>query len=178
MGYLKKYRVNFRELDLGHHRFSFEIDDRFFSWFEKSEIQQGSLTAAVELIKEERLTTLHVKLLGEVSVRCDRCLDYFMHPVEFTGTLYVKPEEDEWEEKGKEEVILVSPDQSEVDLAQYFYESIHLSLPLKRVHPDDENGNSTCDQDMLKLLEAHQREEQNETDPRWDKLKNLFVKRN
>jgi len=177
VGYLKKYRINFRELDLGNHPFSFEMDDRFFSFFEKSEIQQGTLTADVELIKEERLTTLYVRIAGEVSVMCDRCLDYFMHPVDFSGTLYVKPEEDEWEEKDKEEVILVAPDESEVDLAQYFYESIHLSLPLKRVHPDDENGNSTCDQKMLKLLEDHQQETK-QTDPRWDKLKDLFVKRN
>jgi len=177
VGKLKKYRINFRELELGKHPFSFEIDDWFFSWFEKSEIQQGNLKADVELIKEERLTTLHITIEGEVRVMCDRCLDHFMHPVDFSGTLYLKPEEDEWEEKDKEEVILVAPDDSEVDLAQYFYESIHLSLPLKRVHPNDENGNSTCDQDMLKLLEEHQRDEQ-QTDPRWDKLKELFVKRN
>jgi len=177
VGYLKKYRINFRELDLGKHLFSFEIDDRFFSWFEKSEIQQGTLKADIELIKEERMITLHIKIRGEVSVMCDRCLDNFMHPLEFNGTLYLKAEEEEWEEKDKEEVILVSPDESDVNLAQYFYESIHLSLPLKRVHPDDENGNSTCDQNMLKLLEDHQRED-HQTDPRWDKLKDLFVKRN
>lgn len=177
MGKLKKYRINFRDLEPGKHLFSFEIDEWFFSWFEKSEIQQGKLKANIELIKEERLTTLHISIEGEVSVMCDRCLDYFMHPLTFHGTLYIKPEEDEWEEKNKEEVILVGPDDSEVDMAQYFYESIHLALPLKRVHPNDKHGNSTCDQDMLKLLEEHQRDKQ-QTDPRWEKLKELFVKRN
>ncbi len=177
MGYLKKYSIQFRELDVGSHHFSFDVDDRFFSYFEKSEIQEGSLQAEVELLKEERLTTLSIGIRGEVKVMCDRCLDYFMHPIDFSGTLYLKPEEESWEEKDKTDVILVAPDESEVNLAQYFYESIHLELPLKRVHPLDENGNSTCDQEMLRILEEHQ-QKNDEIDPRWNKLKNLFVKRN
>lgn len=177
MGYLKKYKINYRELDLGQHHFSFDVDDRFFSHFEKTEITEGSLKAEVELVKEERLVTLYIDIQGEVKVMCDRCLDDFMHPVEFEGTLYIKAEEDQWEEKDREEVILVTPDESEVDLSQYFYESIHLALPLKRVHPPDENGNSTCDSEMLRLLEEHQQSD-DEIDPRWEKLKNINVKRN
>ena len=177
MGYLKKYRIHFRQLDLGRHHFQFDIEDRFFSFFEKSEIQEGTLTAQVELLKEERLTTLNVTIEGEVKVKCDRCLDYFMHPLNFSGTLYLKPEEEAWDDKDRVDVILVAADESEVQLAQYFYESILLSLPLKRVHPDDEEGNSTCDPEMLELLDQHQDEEQ-EIDPRWEKLKNIHVKRN
>jgi len=177
VGYLKKYRIHFRQLDLGRHHFQFDIEDRFFSFFEKSEIQEGTLTAQVELLKEERLTTLNVTIEGEVKVKCDRCLDYFMHPLNFSGTLYLKPEEEAWDDKDRVDVILVAADESEVQLAQYFYESILLSLPLKRVHPDDEEGNSTCDPEMLELLDQHQDEEQ-EIDPRWEKLKNIHVKRN
>jgi len=177
VGYLKKYRINFRELDLGEHHFHFDIEDRFFTFFEQSEIQEGALTARLELLKEERLTTVNVTIRGEVKVMCDRCLDYFMHPVNFSGTLYVKPEEEAWDDKDRADVILVAADESEVNLSQYFYESIHLSLPLKRVHPDDEDGNSTCDPEMLKLLDEHQ-ESENEIDPRWEKLKNINVKRN
>jgi len=177
VGYLKKYRLNFRELDLGRHLFQFDIEDRFFSYFEKSDIQEGTLKARVELLKEERLTTLNVTIRGEVKVTCDRCLDHFMHPVNFTGTLYVKPEEEAWDDKDRVDVILVAADEAEVHLAQYFYESIHLSLPIKRVHPDDEEGNSTCDPEMLELLDQHQ-DEKKEIDPRWEKLKNINVKRN
>ena len=178
MGYLKKYRINFKELGLGEHRFSFEIDERFFSHFEQSEIEEGKLQAEISLIKEERLTTIRITIVGEVKVMCDRCLDYFMHPVNFSGTLYLKPEQDVWDEKHREDVILVAADESEVHLSQYFYESIHLSLPLKRVHPDDEDGNSTCDQEMLDLIDRHERKEDDEIDPRWNKLKNINVKRN
>ncbi len=177
MGYLKKYRINFRDLDIGVHNFTFEIEDRFFANFEKSEIQQGKIDVRVVLTKEERLITLNIVMEGEVNVMCDRCLDFFMHPLYFQGTLYVRTEEEVNEEN--DEVVKVTPDQSFVSLAQYFYESIHLALPLKRTHPDDENGNSTCNREMLDLLKQHQKAENEEAiDPRWEKLKHINVKRN
>jgi uncharacterized metal-binding protein YceD (DUF177 family) len=177
VGYLKKYRINFRDLDIGYHNFTFEIENRFFTNFEKSEIQEGKIDARVGLTKEERLITMDIVIEGKVNVVCDRCLDNFMHPVYFRGTLYVKPEEEVNEEN--DEVIKITPDHSFVNLAQYFYESIHLALPLKRTHPDDENGNSTCNREMLDLLKQHQKEGNEETiDPRWEKLKHINVKRN
>lgn len=177
MGYLKKYRINFRDLETGIHNFTFEIEDRFFANFEKSEIQEGKVEARVELTKEERLITLDIVIEGEVNIMCDRCLEYFMHPVHFKGVLYVKPEEEVQEDN--DEVIKIAPDDSFVKLAQYFYESVHLALPLKRIHPDDENGQSTCNKEMLELLKQHQKEENKETiDPRWEKLKHINVKRN
>lgn len=177
MGYLKKYRINFRDLEIGTHNFTFEIEDRFFANFEKSEIQEGKLESKVELTKEERLITLDIVIEGEVNIMCDRCLEYLMYPIHYKGIIYIKPEEEVQE--NNDEVIKITPDQSFVNLAQYFYESIHLALPLKRTHPDDENGNSTCNKEMLELIKQHQKGENEETiDPRWEKLKHINVKRN
>ena len=49
-----------------------------------------------------------------------------------------------------------------------------LALPIKRVHPDDKNGKSTCDPVMLKKLEELIIDEETDTDPRWDELKKLM----
>jgi len=65
-------------------------------------------------------------------------------------------------------------DEHELDLQQHFYEYIHLALPIKRVHPDDQSGNSTCDPVMLKKLKELIVEEKYENDPRWDELKRLM----
>ena len=43
------------------------------------------------------------------------------------------------------EVLWLLPGEDEVDLSQYIYESIVLSLPYQRVHPEGE-----CDPEMLK----------------------------
>lgn len=43
----------------------------------------------------------------------------------------------------------VSPEEEDIDLTQYIYESIILSLPYRRVHPDGE-----CDPDMMARFTA------------------------
>jgi len=172
--YLSKYKINHKELELGNYQYQFSIDDKFFESFEKSEIQSGELEAKVDLTKESRVITLDISIQGTVKVQCDRCLDFFDFKIDYNGKLYVKHEGT----ADSEDVIIVLSDEPDINLAQYFYESIHLTLPLKRIHPDDEDGNSTCNQDMLDLLEQYKQEDKDKTDPRWDKLKNLFVKRN
>jgi uncharacterized metal-binding protein YceD (DUF177 family) len=57
---------------------------------------------------------------------------------------------------------------------QHCYEYILLALPIQRVHPDDKNGESTCDPGMLDKLKEHIIIEEPETDPRWDELKKLM----
>ena len=44
---------------------------------------------------------------------------------------------------------------------------------MQHIHPDDANGNSTCDPEMLRLLKQHQEAEpegEQPIDPRWSKL--------
>ena len=61
------------------------------------------------------------------------------------------------------------------------YESICLSLPYQRVHPDDSEGRSTCDPDMLSRFRIVSEEEFDrlcpgtETDGSspWEKLKEI-----
>ena len=66
----------------------------------------------------------------------------------------------------------------EVNIQQYIYELIVLSIPLKRVHPGVEDG--TLESDVLDKLEElsinnnENKNDEDEIDPRWDKLKNLL----
>jgi uncharacterized metal-binding protein YceD (DUF177 family) len=41
------------------------------------------------------------------------------------------------------------------------------------MHPEDEEGKSNCDPEMLKTLSQHFAEDE-ESDPRWDELKKLM----
>jgi len=177
VGNLKQYSIKFRELELGEHLFDFKLDSTFFEHFDKSEIEEGDLDVTIQLLKEERLITLNISIEGDVNIMCDRCLDFFKFPIQYEGVLYLNLNPDFQEDRI--DVINISEDQSKINLAQRFYENIHLSLPLKRVHPDDEEGNSTCNQEMLKLIEKYKHGEGDDSiDPRWEKLRKLYVKRN
>ena len=178
---LKKYIIPYKGLSIGKHRFDFEVDDRFFEAFENSEIKRGHAHVGVVLTKNTTLLTLNVEIEGEVIVACDRCLEDCSIPVHYNGELIVRFSETEAEYDG--EVLWLSPAETEVNLAQYIYESICLSLPYQRVHPTDENGIPTCDPDMLARFKIvtkdefdrieRQAEEHAVPNPAFEKLKAL-----
>jgi uncharacterized metal-binding protein YceD (DUF177 family) len=71
----------------------------------------------------------------------------------------------------------------EINIAQYIYEMIVLSIPLRRVHPGIKDG-SLKTEALTKLKELaieeqkkenKEEKEQENTDPRWDKLKQLLT---
>lgn len=151
--------IPFKGLDLGRHSFEFEIDDRFFSMFENAVVQKGKAFIQVDLVKLNNLMECDIAIDGEVAVECDRCLDEFYIPITYQGKLLVstsKQATDEYEQNEEEDVdiMLIHPSTDELDLSQYCYESIGLSLPLQKVHPNDANGNSTCNKDMLERLKS------------------------
>ena len=53
----------------------------------------------------------------------------------------------------------LSPNETELPLGQYIYESISLSLPYRKIHPEDANGNSLCNPDMLSRFKIVSEEE-------------------
>ena len=88
---------------------------------------------------------------------CDRCLDEFMMPVHYAGTLQVRFSETEKESDG--EVMWLSPNETELPLGQYIYESISLSLPYRKIHPEDAEGHSLCNPEMLSRFRIVSEEE-------------------
>jgi uncharacterized protein len=164
------YVIPLSGLKEGRHAYKFEIGEMFFGQFEGSEIKEGELIAVVELDKHASHLDLRFMISGAVKVSCDRCLEVFSYPTESENRLLVKLGS-KWDEDDPD-LLSIPADEHELDIKQYLYEFISLSLPLQRVHPDDENGKSTCNPEMLKKINEHA--VNNETDPRWDKLKKLM----
>ncbi len=148
MAVLDKYTLNFKGLSIGTHRFEYTVDDAFFAEFESGEIRRGDVGVTVDVERQANLLTLDFRMAGDVEVVCDRCLGEFRMPVEYTGTLLVRFAEDPPESDG--EIVWLHPQEQEIDLSQYIYESIVLSLPYQRIHPLDAEGNPTCDPEMLR----------------------------
>jgi uncharacterized metal-binding protein YceD (DUF177 family) len=157
----------------GLHHFDFKVDDSFFESFEESEIEKGNVDIHVTLNKKPSILEFLFEVRGTVSVPCDRCLDQIEMDIRYEAPLYVKFGEESHEET--DELYVLSEQETEIDLAQFIYEYVHLCLPYRRVHPDDEEGNSTCNKDMLKRLEELSvNDEKQDDDPRWNNLKDFF----
>jgi uncharacterized protein len=167
------YTIPVNGLKDGQHYFDFKIDKEFFEQFEESEVKEGELRVVVTADKRATHIDLIIEIGGNISISCDRCLGIFSLPVECTNRLLVKF--GRVYEENDPDIVTLSAEEPELDLMQYFYEYILLALPIQRRHPDDEDGNSTCDTDMLEKLQDHIiGETDSSIDPRWDELKKLM----
>lgn len=162
----------------GDHNFSFELDKQFFASFEHSEIEEGDVNAMIVLERKSGFMALNFNLKGKVKVICDRCLEPFLTGIDTSQKLFIKTGDNT--EETDDNVIVINKDDHEIEVGHFMYEFIILALPLRRVHPDDDQGFSTCNPEMLKKLDAHRitQELNDQTDPRWDALKGIFEKHN
>ncbi len=161
----------------GTYKFSYVLEDEFFAFFEKSLIEHGRLEVDLEFVKKNKLLEFIYTIKGEIELVCDRCLDTFMHPVDVKNVQYVKIG-DEYKEID-EQTIMIPSSWQKVNVAQWLYEDAALTIPYRKVHPLDENGNSTCNPEMLKILDKYAVEEADDEvyeDPRWSELKKLLNK--
>ena len=175
MNYLSQFTIPFSGLKEGKHLFDFSADHRFFAGFEESEIEKGSVNIQVELEKRTTYLRLKFMLQGEVELICDRCLETYSQPIESTNPMLVKFSETETDDG--DEVIYIHPGAHQIDVAKLIYEFIVLSIPIRHVHPDNEEGKSLCDPEMLQKLDEYKATDLTEIDPidpRWNDLKKII----
>jgi uncharacterized protein len=169
-----KVRIKFKGITPGYHDYQFVLDDSFFSKFEESEIKEGTVQAKIQMIAAKDLLTFRFHLSGLVKIQCDRCLDNYLQAIEHETTLFVEFGEENSDISDADNRIMLSHKEHEIVLDKHLYDYVHLSLPYQRIHPENENGVSQCNSEMIKKIEELNNNETNDTDPRWDKLKELF----
>lgn len=173
---LKDFDIVFSGLKLGEHQFDFQIDAGFFEAFDYPDFEEAEITATVQFLKRETQLRLDLHLEGRVWVPCDITNDMFWLPLSADARVMVKFG-DEFDDSD-EELLILPHGEHRLNVAQYLYEMAVLAKPLKVVHPDVEAG--TKGQEILDKLEAlapeepEEKDDDEETDPRWDKLKDLL----
>lgn len=165
------YSIPLTGLKEGSHVYDLEIDNNFFGSFDKSEIKEGKLKATVTLLKCSAHMEMKIKISGSVRIVCDRCLEYYLQPLETEDHILIR-HGDQWEEVD-DELITIPPGESELDISQLIYEFIHLGLPIQKAHATDDNGESGCNAEMLRRLVKQTKEKTKDIDPRWKDLEKL-----
>ncbi len=156
-------------LPLGETLFTFVLARPFFELHADEEVSDAAVNVELVLTKHENMTELSFKMQGWLQVPCDRCGELYRQEVKGRERLILK-NSDHYEEES-DEIILVPADLHEFDVSQLIYEYVVLLLPFKKVHPDDADGNSNCDPQVLARLS--QMEKPESIDPRWEALRNL-----
>lgn len=174
---LKEFTIPFVGLKIGKHHFEYKIEKTFFEYFEYEEFNDVNVDVQLVLDKKTTLLELNFKISGFVNVNCDLTNEPFNQPIKNEFDLVVKFG-DEYNDEFVD-ILIVPHGTYEVNIQQYIYETIVLSVPLKRIHPGVKDG--TLDSDILKKLEElspklkEEKETEEETDPRWNTLKKLLT---
>lgn len=173
--------IQFSGLKSGIYHYDFTLNDSFFSDYNYEKILGGEVFFGVKLEKKERLMLFHFTFSGKVKTPCDRCLDEIDWPVEGDEHLCVKLSDKETSDD--ENVVILPENAFKIDLAQWMFEFVAVSMPIRCIHPDDAEGNTTCNPDMLKYIseeagsdnddKSDNDNDDEEIDPRWEALAKL-----
>jgi len=157
-------------MSIGKHYYGFSIDKEFFKEFENREIEGADLLVSLTLERSVSLIEIKAHIVGKVLIECDRCLDELELELDTHATLVVKftanPLDDE-----DGEILRLDPNESELDLKQFLYDTAYLGLPMQRVHEEKK-----CNPQMIERLNALTKGEPTakiDSSP-FDKLKDLL----
>ena len=178
---LKSFTINFASLADGEHLFDYQINNKFLKHFEAALVQEGDVDVKLSLTKFLDSLEFNFEIQGTVLTACDVCAEIFDFPIEGTDQVLVKIVHEIPEQEDEFNIIYLKEGTSSINIAEMLYELLMLSIPMRTVHPVDNDGNYTCDPAVLKYLESNEDteasdEEANEGDsinPIWDELKKL-----
>ena len=155
MDYLEQYNIIISKLKDGNEeKFSFTVEDKFFSYYENTIIKGGNIAVELNVLKKQDIFILNLNLEGYVVLTCDRCLDEYDENISFKDEILIKLG-DETNFDTDEDFIILDRKTIKINISRFIYESVEFALPLAHIHPKDKNGKSTCNPIMIEKLKKY-----------------------
>ena len=178
---LKTFTINFASLADGEHLFDYQIDNKFLKHFEATLVHEANIEVKLTMIKFLNNLELNFNIRGTVMTPCDVCSEEFDLPIEGSDQIIVKIVSEIPEESDEFNIVYLEENTSSINIAEMLYELITLSIPMRKVHPDDKDGHPTCDPSVLKFLKDSEDnlntpnidDGSDNSNPIWDELKKL-----
>lgn len=174
---LKEFNIQFIGLKLGEHHFEYDIYKKFFDDFEFDEFNDASLETTLVFNKKTTLLELHFEISGTINVNCDISNEPYNQEISNSFDLVVNFG-DEFNNEN-ENILILPHGEFQINVAQYIYELIVLSVPTRLLHPGVIDGTLNSEiLDKLEELSPKDLDEKNnneDVDPRWNTLKKLLT---
>ena len=169
---LKEFDLSFTGLKLGKHQFNYQLDNKFFDFFEFQDFEKSDINVVLDFEKKDNMFNLEFVSKGIVVVPCDMTAEHFELEIEGKLSLIVKFGDVYNDDNG--EILTIPHNSYQLNVGQFIYEMIVLSLPSKRIHPGIADGTLKSEVlDRLRKFENKELEDKEVIDPRWAKLKEL-----
>lgn len=173
MNFRREFEIAFVGLKPGLHHFEYQIDDKFFTHYEKQDFTNCKAVVKLELDKKNGFMLLKFDIDGVIDVSCDRCGNPLTLQLweEFKVVVKLVDNPDEMNEQEEDpDVYYISRGESHLHLADWIYEFINLSIPMQKMCGADEEGNSRCNQEVLAKLSQAENLKNSEANPLWEAL--------
>lgn len=174
---IKEFLIPFLGLKLGKHQFEYQIDESFFEYFEYDDFDSVNIKVYVVLEKKSTMLEFILKHEGTVNIPCDLTGELFNLPIQ--GSIKFIVQFGEAYNDDHEELLILPYKEHQVNISQYIYEMIVLSVPAKRICSEvqqyDRNTEILKKTEKISFKEQNIDNKDNKTDPRWDVLKRLLT---
>jgi uncharacterized metal-binding protein YceD (DUF177 family) len=134
----------------GDYNFRFNLTGELFTDNQFIDIHSADFITDINFTKNSSITMLHFKVEGNINITCDRCGDDFNMLLALERQLILKTNSREHQEE--DDMVSLSGDEHSFDAAPYIYQYVVLSLPMQRIHPDIEKGESGCNSEAMEKL--------------------------
>jgi uncharacterized metal-binding protein YceD (DUF177 family) len=157
----RAFEIAFVGLKQGEHHFEYELEESFF--IEKGALIESGIKAIVKLQLDKHVGFMMLKFVtdGKAHLNCDRCGNELEASLWDEFNLVVKLVENPAEMNESEEdpdIFYIARSESHIELSDWLYEFVILSIPAQNICKQDENNNSLCNKEVLDKLEAMNKE--------------------
>jgi len=180
MGHHRDFEIAFVGLKPGVHEYNYAIDDKFFERFQQQDFRNCKAKVKLLLDKHTGFLLLKFEIGGTLEVTCDRCNNNLPLDLWDEFNITVKMVEDPDASNNTEEdpdVYYISRGESHIDVANWIYEFINLSIPMQKTCGFEKMDGPNCNLAAMNILNRMEPENPEKKDnPIWkalEKFKNL-----
>ncbi|MBS1730852.1 MAG: DUF177 domain-containing protein [Bacteroidetes bacterium] len=156
MNFRRAYDIAFVGLKPGIHEYEYRIDGKFFEHYDEQDFSDCQAVIRLKLDKKTNFMMLVFDVDGKADLWCDRCGNPLTVQLwdEFKLTVKMVDDPDQMnEEELDPDVFYIGHHESHINVADWIYEFINLSIPLQKICAIKENGEPGCNPEVLKKLE-------------------------
>lgn len=178
----REFEIAFVGLKPGVHEYNYSIDDKFFEAFQQPDFRNCKAKVKLLLDKKSSFMQMKFEIGGALEVTCDRCNNNLPFDLwdEFNITVKMVDEPELMNEQEEDpDMYYIAQSDSHVDVANWIYEFIVLSIPLQKACEFEKMDGPHCNSeamDMLKKMEPKEIEKKPAENPIWkglEKFKDL-----
>lgn len=162
----REFEIAFVGLKPGVHEYNYSISDRFFEDFQQQDFRNCSANVKLSLNKKSGFMLMKFEIGGKLEVNCDRCNSNLPFDLwdEFNITVKVVEDPELMNvEEDDPDMYYIAQGESHIDVANWIYEFINLSLPMQKACSFDKMDGPHCNPTALDILK---RLEPEETEPK------------